>query len=477
MLKQKARAIALGVMMSDLVLTAMSLPVAYVVRHVVLPRLYPAFFRVPLFPINEYLFLLFLILPLWALLFYGAGFYRSHRTTPLVEEIWGALKVAFGGTAVLALLVYGLRLEFVSRFFLAVFGLVNFTFLATEKVALRLLSHFVRSRGLNFRTVLLVGTGQKSAQLGDFVEAHPHWGFRVIGYLDDDNGGEIRRAGRWPCLGKVTDLEAVLMREVVDEVIFVIEKGRLGEYENALLVAERHGVRAHVSLDIFPHVLARPILEELDGVAMLSFTTTPAKPLELVAKRGIDLALAVLFFLITLPVQAIAVLLIKLTSSGPVFFRQVRCGLNGRHFLLLKFRTMAAGAEERLHEVSHLNEMSPPVFKVSKDPRSTPVGRLLRRLSIDELPQLWNVILGDMSLVGPRPPLPEEVARYEPWQRRRLSMKPGLTCLWQVSGRNNLDFDRWMALDLKYIDTWSPMLDLKILLKTVPAVLSGRGAR
>src|SRR5206468_4337076 len=166
-----------------------------------------------------------------------------------------------------------------------------------------------------------------------------------------------------------------------------------------------------------------------------------------------------------------------LTSPGPSFFRQVRCGLNGRHFTLVKFRTMEAGAEERRSEIAHLNEMSGPVFKAARDPRRTLVGRLLRRLSIDELPQLWNVIVGDMSLVGPRPPLPEEVFRYEPWQRRRLSMKPGLTCLWQVSGRSELDFDRWMALDLKYIDTWSPLLDLKILLKTVPAVLSGRGAR
>jgi exopolysaccharide biosynthesis polyprenyl glycosylphosphotransferase len=477
MLKEKARAVALGVMIGDLVLTGISVPLAYVVRHVVLPRLLPAWFRAPLWPIQEYLFLLLLVLPLWGVLLYAAGFYRSHRTAPLIEEIWGAIKVSFGGTAILALLVYGLKLEFVSRFFLAVFGLVNFMLLATEKVALRLLSRWVRARGLNFRTVLLVGTGQKAAQIGDFVEAHPYWGFRVIGYLDDDNGGEIRRAGRWPCLGKITDLESVLISEVVDELIFVIEKGRLAEYEEALVVAERHGVRAHVSLDIFPHVLARPVLEEMDGVAMLSFTTTPAKPLELVAKRGIDVAVAAAGLLVTLPIQAIAAVLIKLTSSGPVFFRQVRCGLNGRHFTLLKFRTMSAGAEERLNEVSHLNEMSPPVFKVSKDPRLTSVGRLLRRLSIDELPQLWNVILGDMSLVGPRPPLPEEVARYEPWQRRRLSMKPGLTCLWQVSGRNNLDFDRWMALDLKYIDTWSPMLDLKILLKTVPAVLSGRGAR
>lgn len=477
MLKQKARVVAVGVLGGDLALTALSLPVAYALRERLLPALFPRFVPAALPPFTEYVALLSLILPLWGLLLYGAGFYRSHRTLPLGEEIWAAIKVAFGGTATLAVLVFGLKLEFVSRWFLVVFGVVNFLFLASEKVGLRLLSRAVRSRGFNFRTVLLVGTGKKATQLGEFLEAHPYWGFRVIGYLDDDNGGEIRRANRWECLGKTTDLEAVLMREVVDELIFVIEKGRLGEYERALLAAERHGVRAHVSLDIFPHVFARPVLEEMDGVPLLTFTTTPTNPLQLVAKRAADLAISFVLFVLTLPIQIAAAIAIKLSSPGPVFFRQVRCGLNGRHFTLVKFRTMHTGAQERLAEISHLNEMTGPVFKVSNDPRLTKIGRILRRLSIDELPQFGSVLLGDMSLVGPRPPLPEEVAHYEPWQRRRLSMKPGLTCLWQISGRSEVDFDRWMELDLKYIDTWSPMLDVKILLKTVPAVLSGRGAR
>jgi exopolysaccharide biosynthesis polyprenyl glycosylphosphotransferase len=477
MLKQKARSIALGVLLTDLFLTAVSFPVTWVVRHGWLTSAFPKFFPLPLAPLDQYLPLLFFILPIWGLLLYAAGFYRSHRTLPLGEEIWAAAKVAFGGPALLVVVIYGLRLDFVSRWFLVLFGVVNFLFIATEKVALRLTSRWVRSRGFNFRTALIVGTGPKASQFADFLEAHPHWGFRVLGYLDDENGGEIVLRDRWPRLGRITDMEGILGSEVVDEVIFVIEKGKLGDYEDALLVAERHGVRAHVSLDIFPHVLARPVLEELDGIPLLSFTTTPSNPGQLVAKRALDLALSLALFLVTLPIQLLATLGILLTSGTPVFFRQVRCGLNGRHFTLLKFRTMHSGAEERLSEISHLNEMTGPVFKATRDPRSTPVGRLLRRLSIDELPQLWNVIVGNMSLVGPRPPLPEEVARYEPWQRRRLSMKPGLTCLWQISGRSELDFDRWMALDLKYIDTWSPLLDLKILLKTVPAVLSGRGAR
>ncbi len=477
MLKQKARMVAIGVLLADLSLTALSLPVTYVLRRGALRGILPGLSPLPLAPFERYLLLLLFALPIWGLLLYGAGFYRSHRTVPLGEEIWAAGKVAFGGTAILVLAIYGLRLDWVSRWFLVFFGLVNFLFLSAEKVALRLLSRWVRARGFNFRTALIVGTGLKAAQFADFLEAHPHWGFRVIGYVDDDNGGEMRVANQWPCLGRITDMESVLAREVVDEVIFVIEKGKLGEYEDALLATERHGVRAHVSLDIFPHVLARPVLEELDGIPLLSFTTTPSNPVQLVAKRAIDLALSLFLFLLTLPIQLLAALAILLSSGPPVLFRQVRCGLNGRQFTLLKFRTMEPGAEERLSEISHLNEMTGPVFKASRDPRLTPAGRLLRRLSIDELPQLWNVIVGDMSLVGPRPPLPEEVSRYEAWQRRRLSMKPGLTCLWQVSGRSELDFDRWMALDLKYIDTWSPLLDLKILLKTVPAVLSGRGAR
>jgi exopolysaccharide biosynthesis polyprenyl glycosylphosphotransferase len=477
MLKQKARAIALGLLVTDLVLTGISLPVAWELRQGVLRKALPGVFPLSLVPLDQYLLLLFFILPLWGVLLSIAGFYRSHRTMPLGEEIWDAARVALGGTAILVLLIFGLRLDFVSRWFLVIFGFINFGLLAAEKVAVRLLSRGVRARGFNFRTALIVGTGSKAAQFGDFLEGHPHWGFRVVGYLDDDNGPEIGLKGRWPCLGRITDMENVLAHEVVDEVIFVIEKGKLGEYEQALLVAERHGVRAHVSLDIFPHVLARPVLEELDGIPLLTFTTTPSNPVELAAKRAIDLVLSLAIFVVTIPIQILAAAAIRLLSGAPVLFRQVRCGLNGRQFTLLKFRTMEPGAEERLAEISHLNEMTGPVFKARRDPRLTGAGRLLRRLSIDELPQLWNVIVGDMSLVGPRPPLPEEVSRYEPWQRRRLSMKPGLTCLWQVSGRSEIDFDRWMALDLKYIDTWSPLLDLKILLKTVPAVLSGRGAR
>jgi exopolysaccharide biosynthesis polyprenyl glycosylphosphotransferase len=193
-------------------------------------------------------------------------------------------------------------------------------------------------------------------------------------------------------------------------------------------------------------------------------------------KRGFDLVIATLLTAAAVPMMLAIAGAIKVTSGGRVLFRQTRCGLNGRRFTLYKFRTMVENAESERPKLSHLNEMKGPVFKVRDDPRVTRLGRLLRRFSLDELPQLWNVLLGTMSLVGPRPAIPEEVAQYQRWQRRRLSMRPGLTCLWQISGRNEVDFDRWMELDLEYIDSWSPLLDLKILARTVPVVLSGRGA-
>jgi exopolysaccharide biosynthesis polyprenyl glycosylphosphotransferase len=229
-------------------------------------------------------------------------------------------------------------------------------------------------------------------------------------------------------------------------------------------------------MDLFPHTRARVELEDLDGMPLLSFATTPTSQLKLMLKRTLDVVLASLLLLIALPIVSVIALMIKATSGGNVLFRQTRCGLNGRFFTLYKFRTMVEGAEERRRELLHLNEMNGPVFKLRSDPRVTAFGRFLRRFSLDELPQFWNVLRGDMSLVGPRPPIPEEVAKYQRWQRRRLAMKPGMTCLWQISGRNNLDFDRWMELDLEYIDSWSPTLDFKILLKTIPAVLSGKGA-
>jgi len=200
----------------------------------------------------------------------------------------------------------------------------------------------------------------------------------------------------------------------------------------------------------------------------------PDRVLGLIAKRTLDIALASLALLLLGPVLLVIALVIKLDDRGPVLFRQTRVGLHGRPFQMVKFRTMVPDAELKRAELALLNEISGPAFKLQADPRITRVGRLLRRASLDELPQFWNVLFGQMSVVGPRPPLPDEVAGYDLWHRRRLSMKPGITGLWQVSARLEEEFDRWVELDLNYIDRWSLWLDLKIMLRTVPAMLSGR---
>jgi exopolysaccharide biosynthesis polyprenyl glycosylphosphotransferase len=232
-----------------------------------------------------------------------------------------------------------------------------------------------------------------------------------------------------------------------------------------------------LAADFFPAKVSTVSMEFLENVPLITFSTTPDHPLSLFVKRAMDVVFSILLLMASLPLMILVGLLVKLTSKGPIIYSQVRCGLYGRKFVLYKFRSMQEGAQDVLWEIKHLNEMDGPVFKMRLDPRVTVLGRFLRKYSIDEWPQFWNVLKGDMSLVGPRAPLPEEVLEYTRWQRRRLSVKPGITCLWQVSGRNEIDFHEWMKLDLHYIDNWSLLLDLKILLRTFPVVLFGKGAR
>jgi exopolysaccharide biosynthesis polyprenyl glycosylphosphotransferase len=245
----------------------------------------------------------------------------------------------------------------------------------------------------------------------------------------------------------------------------------------AIGICEELGVGAKVYADFFQQRIARVEVEDLDGAPMLSFTTVPGDPLALLAKRAFDVAVSGAAVALLSPLLLAVSLAIVVDSPGPVLFRQRRVGRNGREFWLYKFRSMRADAEAHLARLRDQNEADGPVFKMRNDPRITRVGRFLRKTSIDELPQFWNVLRGDMSVVGPRPPIPSEVREYHRWQRRRLSMRPGITCIWQISGRSDVKFDRWMELDLQYIDNWSFWDDLKIVFKTIPVVLIGKGAR
>jgi exopolysaccharide biosynthesis polyprenyl glycosylphosphotransferase len=369
----------------------------------------------------------------------------------------GRLTKAIGfAWLVMAALQFFVNQDSSNRFVVLFTLVINYILLVSYRlVLLRITKH----GALDVRTVAIAGKSPSANEFARTLQNHQAWGLKLIGVFD------------------LSEIRSVLEGGGVDELILVGEREGLGDFTEIFLLCEELGVTARLVLNFLPHSIARMELHELDGFPLLTFSTTPTNEALMFVRRILDIILAGLLAVVTLPITLVSAILIKLTSPGPILFRQERCGLNGRVFVMHKFRSMVDNAEQFRFEFEALNEMDGPVFKSSRDPRITWVGRFLRRFSIDELPQLYNVLRGDMSLVGPRPPLPQEVIRYERWQRRRLSMKPGITCLWQISGRNEVSFKDWMKLDLEYIDNWSLLLDLKILLKTLPVVLLGRGAK
>ncbi len=480
MLKQQARAIAAISYATDLGVTLAAIPVAWWLRSDVFPKLVPRLYPTGLADLTLYLVIAGPVVVLWSVLLFLSSAYRSRRTLGLKDEVSLVARVSFFGTLFLTLVIYAVRWTFLSRSFLFVFFFVNLFFLVSARVTVRLFARRARALGFNFRTVILVGDTPGARTMARLIHEHPWWGFKLLGLIRERPAADGRgtTANGLPVLGTLAEFETILRSAQVDEVILAVDRGDLPKLEDIFLLCEETGIRTRLVLDFFPHVLARVELDEFQGTPLLTFSTTPDDPTALLLKRAADVFLSVVLLAASAIPLAVAALLIKLTSRGPILFRQTRCGLNGRPFTLLKLRTMVDGAEELLDEVAHLNEHEGPVFKAANDPRLTAVGRLIRRFSFDEFPQLLNVLRGEMSLVGPRPPLPHEVARYERWQRRRLSMKPGVTGLWQVSGRNDIrNFEDWINLDLSYIDNWSLSLDAKILLRTIPTVLTGRGAR
>ena len=382
---------------------------------------------------------------------------------------------AYGAIA-LVLFEYVLRLD-LSRFFLLLFSVYAWVLLLTFRLLARRLVGVIRREFAAPRYVMVVGTGDRAMALARGIEASADYGIRLHGFLAEQSGAnaQVKLSAAYE-VRPLGDLAAILQKHVVDDIIFAVESEKLAELEEIFLLCDEEGVRTHVAVDFFPHVNSTISLDRFGATPLLTFSAAPYDEVKLLVKRVIDIVIAALGLMLLSPFMALIALLIRLTSPGPAIFRQVRCGLNGRRFLFYKFRSMCQNAEEMQAAIAHLNTRDGAVFKIPRDPRLTPLGRYLRKFSIDEWPQLWNVLRGDMSLVGPRPAIPSEVDRYQRWQRRRLRMRPGLTCLWAIAGRDNVDFETWMKMDMQYIDNWSLALDWKILLRTIPRVLTGRGA-
>ncbi|MBI5191635.1 MAG: sugar transferase [Nitrospirae bacterium] len=404
--------------------------------------------------------------------------YQSMRTKgymTLVREVGVSYLQAFGIVTIVIFLfkVRGVGANAMLLYFFCSAPVVLFRRLSAKAVLSEL-----RTKGYNFRYILVVGSGREAVNFAGLIEGYQSWGLRVMGFLAE--GGKRSVAvgdSEYPVIGSIEKLDERLRTRTIDEVVFAATEEEMpwDKVRHAMYICEEYGVRVLILPKFFDMRLSSIRVEELGGLQMVTFETGNARLSHRMVKRVMDISVSLAALAVSGPVMAVIALLIKLDSPGPVLFHQKRCGMNGRVFDFLKFRSMRADAEKRKREIETLNEMSGPAFKMKDDPRITRIGKWIRKYSLDELPQLINVLKGDMSIVGPRPPLPSEVERYERWQRRRLSVRPGITCLWQVSGRNNIDFDDWVKLDLKYIDNWSLKLDLQLILRTIPTVFKGTG--
>lgn len=482
MLREKETVIRRALIILDGVIISFTFFLAYFLR-----QYFHVFYKLDLIPsvkvvqsvpasLNDYLVILFFLIPLWCAMLYWNGMYRSMRTKKFFEIAWIIVKAAFFTTLVFGTMVFLFKIKFISRLFFAIFIVLSTFSVLAMRTMIFFVMHYMRRHGHNYRRILIVGTGERAARFINRIKNHPEWGFRIEGLLDYEKQmvGQKRKGVK--ITGVLGDLQVILRDTPIDEVIFIVPRSVLTYIEDSLYICETLGVKATIAVDLFELKVTKARQTELDGIPMISFETTFAREWQRFVKRAIDVIVSVIVVVVFSPVFLAAAILIKTTSAGPVFFKQKRIGLNGRKFVLYKFRTMYKNAQGRLSEFEAMNEMKGPVFKIKNDPRITLVGKYLRKFSIDELPQLFNIFVGHMSLVGPRPPLSREVMQYKPWQRRRLSMRPGLTCLWQISGRNIVDFDDWMVLDLEYLDNWSLWLDFKIIIKTIPVVLFGIGA-
>ena len=461
----------------DLLIIAAAFLMAYYVRDELLLRYYD--YKITgIYPLQTYLNLLPIVCFLWIVCLHIVGSYRPLRGRHTLAVLRDIAKAGIIAGICFAAYAYITKLSYVSRLFIVSIFMVTSILLIIERFFILYFFRYLRKKGYNYRHMVVVGTGARAQLFINEIQKHPEWGYRITGLVDEMPGLLGEEILGHKIIGTLKDLPDIFERHIVDEIVFVVPRSWLNQIEEALLYCEKVGKRVSLAVDLFTLRNAKVQQADVGNFPLLMFQTTSDQVLSLFIKRALDIVLSLAAIVVLMPFFILMALLVKLTSKGPIVFKQVRCSLNGRVFTLYKFRTMIVDAEAKLENLRQHNEMSGPVFKMTKDPRITRWGKWMRKFSIDELPQLFNVLKGDMSFVGPRPPIPHEVKRYEAWQRRRLSMRPGLTCIWQIEGRRRIcHFEEWMNMDLSYIDQWSLWLDLKLFLSTIPVVLFGIGGK
>lgn len=427
----------------------------------------------------ENVILIFGMIMAWYVIFSVFGFYESKRLSGLQQELVNIIKATLVGTLLMAVTTMIFNIRMVSPGFLPVFWIVATVLIGLSRLGLRTSLGWVRYKGRNLRNVLIVGTNHRAIQFAEEIGAKSELGYRLIGFADEQwEGLKSWNHEKFSLVSSLKSLPVFLRTCAVDEVLIALPMRSYYQPASHIVAqCEEQGILVRVLGDLFTPKVARPCVDNLGQYSTFTLHTGAIGEQAILIKRIIDMTIAVPALVALLPCFGFIAAAIKLTSPGPVFFIQERVGLNKRRFSCMKFRTMVPDAERQQEELEHLNEVQGAAFKITHDPRITRIGRFLRKSSLDELPQLINVVKGDMSLVGPRPlPVRDFHEFNEDWHRRRFSVRPGITCLWQVNGRSALSFEKWMELDLEYIDQWSLLLDIKILFKTIPAVIKGSGA-
>ncbi len=431
-----------------------------------------------LYPIEYYIWVLPVLIALWVGLFFALDMYVSFRLKGVWEILWIILRAAVLGFAIFSSVYFFFKIIYLSRSFILLLFAFSAALLALEKLVVMIFFKRLRKMGFSFKNILVVGVDEHALFFLSKVNQTPEFGLKVVGVVSRDPGRVGSEVEGHRVIGSLDRCREIIENITIVLVFFFFPHTDLSGLEGPISYCETVGVPVSVAVNFFDVKTVQGRHSEEFGIPLITYDATSGKVGQLILKRLFDIAFSLVVLLLILPLLAVIGAWVKATSEGPMFFRQERCTLNGRKFYIYKFRTMVKDAERRLTELMAYNEMKGAAFKMAADPRLTKLGAFLRKYSLDELPQFWNVLIGNMSIVGPRPPLPLEVAMYESWQKRRLSMRAGLTCLWQISGRNNItDFEEWAKLDLEYIETWSLKLDIQIILRTIPAIIAAKGSR